>query len=99
MTFSSGLTCGKCLKNFFCRELLKAFRFFSFFSASFASLLVSVGGTSEDVSLEEDFCEDEPDLSLSLLLLAGEEEEGEWAFFDESLKEEEKVMMTLMRVQ
>lgn len=96
MTFSSGLTCGKCLKNFFCRELLNAFRFFSFFSASFASLLVSVGGTSEDVSLE-DFCEDEPDLSLSLLLLAGEEEEGEWAFFEESL--EERAMMTLMRVQ
>lgn len=97
MTFSSGQTCGKCLKNFFCRELLNAFRFFSFFSASFASLLVSVGGTSEDVSLEEDFCEEEPDLSLSLLLLAGEEEEGEWAFFEESLGE--RGMMTLMRVQ
>lgn len=90
MTLSSGLTWGKCLKNFFCRELLSAFRFFSFFSASLASLasLLLLGTISEEVSpFDEDFCEAVVDLSLSLPpLVAGDDEEGEWAFLEESLK-------------
>lgn len=83
MTGSSGFTCGKCLKNFFCLELLNAFRFFSFFSLSLVLPLVDAEAAAFK-SPDEDFC---AFLSLSprpSLLLTGDDEA--LAFFEESLK-------------
>lgn len=97
MTCSSGSTCGKCLKNFLVLELLNAFRFFSFFSASLL-------GTATPLPSElpfEAFCVAAVDLSLSLslslLLLPGDEEDCDWAFFEDSLEEETEKMLIKFR--